>query len=352
METNSDIKKGRKFFFAVFLFLTLAVLWLIKDYWDGILLAFTTGLILHPYYEFLKRKFKLGSNVANSIVILTAFLFIFLPLMTVGIMLLRDAISLRSKIGENFNFADFNMDVFVMHINKYLSLIPFKTYQIDVQQLQELINNGLNMLSGFIINNLSGVVGSVTSIMLRIIMFFTLLAFLIPNFKKLSTYVKDLSPLSRSIDEQFIGKAKAMIIDMVKGTVVIGLVQSLIAGSILEVFGVEYILTLTVLIFIFSLIPVVGTSVITIPTGLIMILMGNTFAGITIILVQAIIISNVDNVLRPLLVSDKARINPVLVILSVIGGLSGMGILGVIYGPVIMILFVTAIDIYKKYYRE
>ena len=64
-----------------------------------------------------------------------------------------------------------------------------------------------------------------------------------------------------------------------------------------------------------------------------------------------IVIANVDNVLRPMLVSDKAKINPVLVILSVIGGLKVMGMLGVIYGPVIMILFVTAVEIYKKYYR-
>lgn len=351
MESKLDIQHGRFFFYGIFTLLTVGVFWLLKDYWQEILLAFTTGIVLHPYYEFLKRRFKLRNGIANFIVLLSAFLFIFLPLTSVGLMLLKDALSIQARFGQNINLADLNMENLVDQINRYLAFIPFSSYSVDIEQLQTAINNGLNFITTFIINNLSGVLGSFTGILLSIIIYFTILFFIIPNFKNISEYVKDLSPMSRSIDEQFLGKARAMIIDMLKGTVVIGVVQSIIAGITLSVFGMDYILTLTVVMIILSFIPVVGTAFVMVPIGLLMLLTGNTIAGVVILLVQMIVIANVDNVLRPMLVSDKAKINPVLVILSVIGGLKVMGMLGVIYGPVIMILFVTAVEIYKKYYR-
>jgi predicted PurR-regulated permease PerM len=62
-----------------------------------------------------------------------------------------------------------------------------------------------------------------------------------------------------------------------------------------------------------------------------------------------LMITNIDTILRPRLVPKGAYLNPALVILSVLGGLQLMGLIGALYGPVIMILLVTSIDVYTKY---
>ena len=76
---------------------------------------------------------------------------------------------------------------------------------------------------------------------------------------------------------------------------------------------------------------------------------GNVWQGIFVILAFLLVVANIDNVLRPFLVPKGAYLNPALVMLSVLGGLIVMGFIGVIYGPVIMILLSTSIEVYAKY---
>jgi hypothetical protein len=80
-----------------------------------------------------------------------------------------------------------------------------------------------------------------------------------------------------------------------------------------------------------------------------LIVSGNVWRGIFVIVSFLLVIANIDNILRPSLIPKGAQLNPALVILSVIGGLRVMGIIGALYGPVVMILLVTSIEVYTKY---
>ena len=105
------------------------------------------------------------------------------------------------------------------------------------------------------------------------------------------------------------------------------------------------------IVFFAAILPL-GVAIITIPVGVIHLVLGNTWQGALIIVISLTIIASMDNWLRPRLVSKKAYLNPPLVLLSVFGGISLFGFFGVIYGPIIMILFVTTIEVYLDYYRQ
>jgi hypothetical protein len=106
---------------------------------------------------------------------------------------------------------------------------------------------------------------------------------------------------------------------------------------------------LTLLSIFLSLVPVVGISLVAWPVGILLIVSGNVWQGIFVIVAFLLVIANIDNILRPSLIPKGAQLNPALVILSVIGGLRVMGIIGALYGPVVMILLVTSIEVYTKY---
>ncbi|MBE2224743.1 MAG: AI-2E family transporter, partial [Anaerolineae bacterium] len=110
-----------------------------------------------------------------------------------------------------------------------------------------------------------------------------------------------------------------------------------------------YVFLLTILSMFLSLLPMIGISLIAWPIGIILILNGQIWQGIFIIAAFLLVVANLDTLLRPKLVPKDAYLNPALVMLSVFGGLSLMGFIGLIYGPVIMILLVTSIEIYAKY---
>jgi len=98
-----------------------------------------------------------------------------------------------------------------------------------------------------------------------------------------------------------------------------------------------------------SLVPLIGISLIAWPIGIFLLITGSIWQGIFVIGAFILIVANIDTVSRPVLVPKDAYLNPALLILGVFGGLSLMGIIGALYGPVILILLVTSIEVYTKY---
>jgi predicted PurR-regulated permease PerM len=130
---------------------------------------------------------------------------------------------------------------------------------------------------------------------------------------------------------------------------VIALTQGLAMGFVFWLAGVPYVMLLTILSMFLSLVPLIGVSLVAWPVGIILIVSGNVFRGVFVIAAFLIFVAQIDTILRPRLVPKGAQLNPALVILSVLGGLGVLGLVGALYGPVVMILLVTSIDVYSKY---
>lgn len=112
--------------------------------------------------------------------------------------------------------------------------------------------------------------------------------------------------------------------------------------------GVPYVLFFTFVASLLALIPMIGASFVATPIAIIMALSGNRVGGLILFLINQIIVNNIDNVLRPKLVDDAAKIDGTLLILSVFGGLMYWGMMGIIYGPVIMVFILTTIEVAKE----
>ena len=103
---------------------------------------------------------------------------------------------------------------------------------------------------------------------------------------------------------------------------------------------------------VLSIIPIVGPWIVLIPAGLIQIALGNIWQGIGIILFSVIVVSNIDNLLRPRLVGQGAKLQDLVVFFSSLGGIAIFGVMGFIVGPVIASLFVSVLDIYSKEFND
>src|SRR6185436_2715423 len=100
-----------------------------------------------------------------------------------------------------------------------------------------------------------------------------------------------------------------------------------------------------------SVIPL-GSGILMIPFGIGMILFGNVFGGVFVILFHLIVVTNVDNFLRPILVPRAARLDSALMLLAVFAGLAMFGAWGIVIGPVLMIVIVTTISVYLAVYKD
>ena len=163
--------------------------------------------------------------------------------------------------------------------------------------------------------------------------------------------LRHISPLGDDYEvllfDRFTSTARATL----KGSFIIGGIQGILGGILFTITGIQGALIWGVIMAIFSMIPSVGSFLVWLPDGLIMLLTGHLWQGLTILLVGGLVISLVDNVLRPPMVGKDIQMHPLLILFSTLGGISVFGISCVIIGPVISSLFMAVISIYDYYYQ-
>jgi predicted PurR-regulated permease PerM len=161
-------------------------------------------------------------------------------------------------------------------------------------------------------------------------------------------YVQSLSPFSKSVEKDFIQKFKEITGSVIYGYVVVGILQGILTGIGLYVAGVPQALILTILAIFAAMIPIAGAWLVWVPAAIYMILSGNTFAGIGLILYGSLFISWIDNIVRPYLVARKTKISTAVVLIGMIGGLIVFGIIGLILGPLILSYLLLILDAYRN----
>lgn len=193
---------------------------------------------------------------------------------------------------------------------------------------------------------------SAASLMLWIvIMQFTLFYFLIEG-KRIIRKIIYLSPLKNEQEELLISKFIAITHATLKGTLIVGFVQGVIAMITFLLLGIPSAFLWGIVMIIASTIPLLGPSIIWLPTSLILLFTGSVWQGVVLLTVGVCLISTIDNMLRPRLVGKEAQIHPLLVFFATIGGLSVFGFSGFIIGPIIMALALTLWEIYAKEFKD
>ena len=100
-----------------------------------------------------------------------------------------------------------------------------------------------------------------------------------------------------------------------------------------------------------SLVPIVGAFLIWLPWAAYLLLAGQTVRGIVLLAVGGLVVSSIDNVLKPLIIKGRTDMHPLLVFLSVLGGLQVFGFLGILLGPLLVALFVSFLNFYREEFQ-
>ena len=344
------IEHTRHFFYTFLLFVLYLGFLLIKPYLSTVVLAIITVIIFQNVYQAWLKFFKNSTSLATTFSIISVFITALVPLIFISILTLNQAVGFFNELEINLEGNNNTIDNSIEEFNTFVEGIPFVEYSLDRQYLVENLDNIVAPVGNYIVGRAPDILTISTGFITQIIVYVSLLAALFPGLETLIKKIKKASPLDDHIDDVYIKRMIAMAKSMVKGTFVISVVQSLIAAIVLWIIGVDYVAFWTVLMVFFGIIPL-GVGFVTYPIAAVLLLMGNTWEGIILAGITALVIYQIDNILRPMLVSGEAHINPALVIMSVLGGLTLFGPIGFIYGPILMIFIVTTFETYIKYYR-
>jgi predicted PurR-regulated permease PerM len=321
----------------------------LRAYISVILVAAIAAFIFNPIYQWFLRRFKTPRQGASaSLTFIVSLVAIIIP---IGLIVFVTFLQVKHLIDILASNPDVDLknggQGLLDTINKLGAHIPGSP-QITMADLEEgvrkLLSNGANALLDILTASVGGISRFITSLIIYIYLFVNMLMYQ----DQLINTIKRLNPLGKQMSDTYQAQIGAMTKAMVLGQFIIAVLQGTESAVVLYIAGFHTLFLFFVMFLSFmSLIPL-GAGIVTIPVGIVLILTGNVWQGVLIIANHLLIVTNIDNVIRPKLVPKKAHLNSALTILGVFAGLGMFGFLGIIVGPVIMIIFVTTIQSYTK----
>lgn len=321
----------------------------LRPYFSAIVLALLTVVLCKPVYGFFTRISFKKEKIAVTLSVIFVFLVVFIPIVFIGGLTVNQI----GQFKDDLALTDSNVTLarVVDRVNTLSASLPGDRAPLTLTEAQAHISDWAQAVGSFFLERLPSIGTGAFQTVTWLIIFLILLYTLFPIHHKLFRFFQDASPLSDRMDVIYATRVVEMSTSMIKGTLLVALVQGAVSGIFLFIAGVPYVLFWTMLMIFLGVIPMIGYGFVLIPIAIVMIVTGDVWQGVMLIAASVLIIGNIDNYLRPKLVSKKAELHPALVILGVIGGLQVFGVLGFIYGPVIMIMLVTTFEMYQKYFR-
>ncbi len=335
------------FFYVIIVLIIALALVVLRPFFAAIVLAFLTALFFKPVYQYFHHIFGKREKLASLVSVTVVIIAVMIPLLFIAGLTVNQILEFTNDIDQQ----SLNLSFFAEKGNNLANIIPGVDYTLTEQDVQDWIERGAKALGQFFLARLPNIGTGAFNFFTQAFIFVVVLYALFPVQKKLYRFIEDVSPLDDRVDRLYIMRVVEMARSMVKGVFLIAVVQAIVSGIFLWIAGVDYVLFFSILMVFFGVIPMLGVGIVVIPIALVVLFTGGIWQGIFLIATNILVVANIDNYLRPKLVSKKASLHPALVIISVLGGLQVFGMLGFVYGPVIMILLVTTLEMYLKHVR-
>lgn len=330
----------------------LLAMYFLRDYFVLIALSAILAFLFNPTYQWLIKKTKNKQNLSAGLTFLTVILVVALPVSALIAITVDQAFqfveNLRTTTDNSGSFTD-AMNRLILELNTQLDKVP--GVGPELLNFEEITNwfrdNAANILNSAV-SIASGFAGGFTAFITKAIIFIFVFLSMLRNQKVIINSLKKLNPLGEDVTDHYLAKMGSMTSAMVKGQFMIAVVQGLVGAILLRIVGFDYFVLWFVILTFLSIIPL-GGGIIVLPIGAILLFTGNIWQGLVLILGHLLIVTNIDNVMRPRFVPKNAKLDSALLILSVFAGLSLFGFIGIVIGPVIMIVIFTTIQIYLEY---
>lgn len=329
-------------FFAAFLLSVLILAFFIyRPYLGAVVLAATFAVIFYPLYRRILKAVGERANIAATITTALVLLIVFVPLLLFGIQIIREAQPLYAYALDPQNHISNVLTTVVQE--RIRSVAPQFSLNLDVYAQQGL---------RWIVQHIGAAFSSAAKLVLNLFLSLLTLFYLLRDGKKLVGKIIALSPLKDQQDAEIIFRLQTAVNSVIRGSLVIALLQGAVTGIGLWLFGVPNSALWAGVTVLAALVPNLGTSLVLAPSIAYLFLTDHVPASIGLLVWGILAVGLIDNLLGPRLMSRGTRLHPMITLLSVIGGLQFFGPIGYILGPLVASLLFTLLDIYPRFAKK
>jgi len=329
---------------AALITILVVTVWFVLPQLSVLMFTALMAFVFYPLYTRLKRK---NGGIAAGITLLTSFLIVLVPL---GFVII-------ATLGQLASFAELASQ------SQYWGQVPeFAQHALDVTNgiLAPITGNGLNITENGVLDFLRTAIPTVTrataSFLFNLLgslpqlgIAFIIYVFLFIEFLRygpqLITKIEAVSPFDSVVTKHYFDKIGMMAKAMVTGQLIISMIISLFAAILLAFLGYgHYFFIFFVLFTILNFIPL-GSGIVLVPLAVYSMFTGQFWLGLIVIILY-FLFGNIEPILRARLIPDKIQLSVGMTMLATFCGIAYFGLLGVVYGPIIMIVILTTFEFY------
>jgi predicted PurR-regulated permease PerM len=329
----------RYFFYGLLLVTFIFSFFILQPFWTVLVLGISFSVVLHPLHQWLTDR-KVPASLSSLLLVLLFTLILCGPLLGIGVMIFNQSKDVYQSVAENGSAMPV-LDSINDGIN---GLLPAG------------VNFDIHDKATDFVSYVSGNVAKIFSTTVSAFFSFILMLFIIFYFLRDGSEWKKaiiiLSPLGDTEDKKIIDRLEVAINSVILGNLLISCLQGLLMGFGLWLFGIPNPAVWGLVAAITSLIPTIGTALVSVPSVLFLFFTGATSSAIGLVVWSSVMVGMVDNFLSPMIISKTTNISPLLILFAVLGGISLLGPIGVLIGPLTISLLYTLISIYRNEFKQ
>lgn len=310
------------------------IFWEMVTYLSGVLGAITIYVLFRKWMAKLVRK-GWNPNLAAALIMLISFVGILVPVGGLLIMLGRKVSSAVEKSESVIEAIKKQMFIFEKTIGYDLSS------QIDPSGA-----------STWLANNLQGFAGGTFNIFISIAIMYFLLYYMLTNHKQLRQSLFEYIPISKQNLKVIGDEVQSMVRSNALGIPMVAVAQGIVALIGFFIFGIANPFFWFVIVAVGSMIPFIGTLIGILPVFILGISNGNDFQAWGILIYGFVVVGSTDNLIRLYVLQKLDNVHPLITLIGVIIGVPLFGFIGLIFGPLLISLFLIVVRIYKKEYGD
>ena len=330
----------RYFFFGLLLATFVFTFFILRPFWVVLVLGVSFSIVLYPMYEWL-RYGGLPSWLSS---LLTVFLFMIVlcgPILGIGVIVFNQSQDVYRQVISNRNTSEPFMDSINNTVNK---ILPTGV----VFDVNEKVTDFISYLS----RNISNIFRTAFSAFFSFVLMLLIIFYFLKDGASWRENLIVFSPLQDKDDERIIERLALAVNAVIKGYLFIAVVQGILLGFGFWLFGISHGALWGTVAAVASLIPSIGTALVSVPAIIFLFFIGHTSSAVGLLVWAVVVVGLVDNFLSPLVVGTKINVSPMLILFSVLGGISLLGPAGILVGPLSISLLYTLVSIYRNEFKQ
>ncbi|MDE2001743.1 MAG: AI-2E family transporter [Patescibacteria group bacterium] len=337
----AESEKFQHYFFVGLLTLIIGVNILIfLPYLGPLVFSMTLAVVFAPLYKWILKSMPSFPSTAALMTMLLVFVVIFIPFMFFGALVIQQAQHLYGSLAGSLNSSGFLNNLSSALQGQFSSS---QSVNLVVSNINEYSRIGLQ----YIVSNASGFFSATTNVAIQVVLMLMALFFFLRDGANLRKLMARLSPLPDEDDELVFSRLETAINSIVKGSVLLSLLQGVIAAFGFLLFGVPNAAFWGAVTFLAAFLPGVGTAVVILSAALYLYFESTLGVALGMVL-WGVLILVIDNLVRPQVIAEDTGMHPLLIFLSIFGGANVFGGYGLLLGPLLLSFMFALTGLYKK----